>query len=67
MQKLLISSCLMGRPVRYNDSSVSFDLSKLKSHFTLVPFYPEVSAGLLTPRPPAEITRTIITNAIMVK
>ena len=57
----------MGRPVRYNATSVSFDLSKLKSHFTLVPFCPEVSAGLPTPRPPAEITHSNITDAIMVK
>lgn len=57
----------MGKPVRYNATSVSFDLSKLKSHFTLMPFCPEVSAGLPTPRPPAEIARANITNSIMVK
>lgn len=58
MEKVLVSSCLMGNKVRYNASCLSIpetDLEWLKSNLELVIFCPEVSAGLPTPRPPAEI------------
>ena len=58
MEKVLVSSCLMGNKVRYNASCLSIpeaDLDWLKSNLKLIIFCPEVSAGLPTPRPPAEI------------
>jgi uncharacterized protein YbbK (DUF523 family) len=58
MEKILVSSCLLGNKVRYNRSSLSIkrsDYDWLSSTFQIVPFCPEVSAGLPTPRAPAEI------------
>ncbi|MGF1713201.1 DUF523 domain-containing protein [Vibrio kagoshimensis] len=58
MVKVLVSSCLVGNKVRYNASCLSIpelDLNWLKSNAELVVFCPEVSAGLPTPRAPAEI------------
>lgn len=58
MVKVLISSCLLGNKVRYNASCLSIpdpELHWLKSNVELVVFCPEVSAGLPTPRAPAEI------------
>ncbi|OLQ86398.1 hypothetical protein BIY22_12185 [Vibrio panuliri] len=58
MEKVLVSSCLVGNKVRYNASCLSipeFDFNWLQSTFDLVVFCPEVSAGLPTPRAPAEI------------
>lgn len=58
MEKVLVSSCLVGNKVRYNASCLSIpepDLHWLQSNLELVVFCPEVSAGLPTPRAPAEI------------
>ena len=58
MEKVLVSSCLMGNKVRYNASCLSIseaDLEWLISNLEIVIFCPEISAGLPTPRPPAEI------------
>ncbi|HCE1970489.1 DUF523 domain-containing protein [Vibrio parahaemolyticus] len=58
MEKVLVSSCLVGNQVRYNASCLSIpepDLHWLRSNLELVVFCPEVSAGLPTPRAPAEI------------
>lgn len=57
-EKILISACLVGQPVRYNG------LAKLSEHpqinqwhkeGRLIVVCPEVGAGLTTPRAPAEI------------
>ncbi|NOH24846.1 DUF523 domain-containing protein [Vibrio europaeus] len=58
MEKVLVSSCLVGNKVRYNASCLSIpepDFHWLQSNTELVIFCPEVSAGLPTPRAPAEI------------
>ena len=58
MQKILVSACLLGRPVRYDGGSKRLDdtlLDAWKAEGRLVPVCPEVMAGLPTPRPPAEI------------
>ena len=58
MVKVLVSSCLVGSKVRYNASCLSIpepELLWLTSKVELVIFCPEVSAGLPTPRAPAEI------------
>lgn len=55
-EKILISSCLLGEPVRYNGVHVVHPLvDALRERYELVPVCPEVMGGLPTPRPPAEI------------
>ena len=58
MSTILVSSCLLGCKVRYNGSDVNVDdkcFETLAKKYEIIPFCPEVSAGLLTPRPSAEI------------
>ncbi|MBC8248759.1 MAG: DUF523 domain-containing protein [Anaerolineales bacterium] len=53
---LLISACLVGIPCRYDGGSCPHDrLQALAAQGDVLPFCPEVSGGLPTPRPPAEI------------
>ncbi len=58
MNKILISACLLGQPVRYDGNSLANDHALLKlwqQQNRLIAFCPEVAGGLSTPRPPAEI------------
>lgn len=58
MERILVSSCLAGRSVRYDGAArpVGSDLfERWRAEGRLVPFCPEVSGGLAVPRPPAEI------------
>lgn len=58
MEKILISACLYGHAVRYdgNDNLVTHPLlNKWRKQGRLVVLCPEISGGLPTPRPPAEI------------
>ena len=60
MQKILISACLMGQPVRYNgrDCLIEDDLlRRWRESGRLVPICPEVAGGLGIPRPAAEIDK----------
>jgi uncharacterized protein YbbK (DUF523 family) len=59
VEKIIVSSCLLGRPVRYDGTA------KLTGHEVLerwqlegriVSICPELTAGFTVPRPPAEIT-----------
>lgn len=57
MMRILVSSCLLGNPVRYNGSDAPSDktiLSRWQREGRLVHFCPEIAAGFPTPRPPAE-------------
>lgn len=55
-KRILISSCLLGIPCRYDGQSKSYSgIEKLTDRFELVPFCPECYGGLPTPRNPAEI------------
>lgn len=57
-KKVLISSCLLGEPVRYDGNENKLPLEKLtflEQHYELVPLCPEVVGGLSVPREPAEI------------
>jgi len=59
MEKILISACLLGRPVRYDGRSCPFECSRIdlwQANGLLVPVCPEMDGGLPVPRPPAEIT-----------
>lgn len=56
--KILISACLLGRPVRYDGKGLfpqTDRIAEWNSLGWLVPLCPEVAAGFPTPRPPAEI------------
>jgi uncharacterized protein YbbK (DUF523 family) len=58
MHKVLVSSCLLGQPVRYDGQSkglTSDILIQWLQEKRVVAFCPEVAGGLPTPRPPAEI------------
>lgn len=58
MVKILVSACLLGCKVRYNASSVDVEndrFEQLLAQYEIIPFCPEVSAGLPIPRSPAEI------------
>ncbi len=57
MQKILVSACLLGHPVRYDGKGGGpFDqLARWQQEGRLVVLCPEVAGGLPTPRPPAEI------------
>ena len=58
MEKVLISACLMGQPVRYDGQAKTLThelIDKLKQDNAVLSYCPEVSGGLATPRPPAEI------------
>lgn len=59
MAKILVSACLAGCEVRYDGGDLPVAdtrFSKIQRKHQLVPFCPEVSAGLPIPRAPAEIT-----------
>ena len=56
--KILVSACLLGRPVRYNGSAKSAPhpfLEQWNAQGRLVSLCPELAAGFSVPRPPAEI------------
>lgn len=57
-QRILISACLAGEPVRYDGRPVPCDhpvLARWRTEGRLLSFCPETAAGLPVPRPPAEI------------
>lgn len=62
MVRILISACLLGRPVRYDGRAVALGasggeqlLARWQAEGRLVPVCPEVGGGLSVPRAPAEI------------
>lgn len=58
MQYVLVSSCLLGNPVRYDGRGVSHDnavLARWRQEGRVVSVCPEVAGGMPIPRPPAEI------------
>lgn len=58
MDRILISACLLGRPVRYDGNGKRLDdpsLDVWQAEGRLVPVCPELMGGLPVPRPAAEI------------
>jgi uncharacterized protein YbbK (DUF523 family) len=58
VDKILVSACLLGSPVRYDGKSLKFESDILNGWVLkgrVVSFCPEVSAAMSVPRPPAEI------------
>lgn len=66
MEKILISSCLLGLPVRYDGKGQAIlhpQLNLWQKQNRLIVFCPEIAGGLLVPRAPAEIKQNrVITN-----
>lgn len=59
MERVLISACLLGQPVRYDGGSKRREdgvLLRWQAEGRLVPCCPEIAGGLTVPRPPAEIS-----------
>ncbi|MBB6340452.1 uncharacterized protein YbbK (DUF523 family) [Pseudomonas fluvialis] len=58
MEKILVSRCLLGQPVRYDGGAHGPRdlLQRWQAEGRVVPLCPEVFGGLPTPRAPAEIT-----------
>ena len=60
MNKILVSACLLGAPVRYDGRALPLTekdqiLARWTRQGRVVPVCPEVDAGMPVPRPPAEI------------
>jgi uncharacterized protein YbbK (DUF523 family) len=58
MERVLVSACLLGEPVRYHGGHARSDhalLRRWQQEGRLVSLCPEVAGGLTTPRPAAEI------------
>ena len=57
MQKILVSACLLGQPVSYDGNAAGDHalLQQWQAQGRVIALCPEVSGGLPTPRPPAEI------------
>ncbi len=63
MEKLLISSCLLGNNVKYNGkNNYIFGIEKLKEKYDLIVICPEVMGGLSIPRIPSEIKGNKVIN-----
>lgn len=57
--KILVSACLLGRPVRYNGAAKPLGhpaIERWEAEGRIVSVCPELSAGFSVPRPPAEIS-----------
>ena len=66
MHKIMVSSSLLGQPVRYDGQSKGLKndiLTLWLQDKRVVAFCPEVAGGLPTPRPPAEINAAIVVTA----
>ncbi|MCW7753364.1 DUF523 domain-containing protein [Desulfobotulus sp. H1] len=58
MEQILVSSCLLGKKVRYNGSSLGVSdpiFEKWKIEKRILSLCPEADIGMSIPRPPAEI------------
>ena len=58
MQRVLVSTCLLGLPAHYNGELIAYEhpvLRRWQAEGRIVAFCPEVVGGLPTPRPPAEV------------
>ena len=58
MHKVLVSSCLVGDPVRYDGTAATCRhpvLEQWVGEQRIIPYCPEIAGGLGTPRPPVEL------------
>lgn len=62
MEKILVSACLCGMKTRFDGKDNPFPfLERLKKHYEIVPFCPEIEGGLPEKREPCEM----VNNAIL--
>ena len=62
---ILVSACLLGVACRYDGKSKpNNDVTALMDKYNLIPFCPEVTGGLPTPRHPSEIVGNRVLNDI---
>ena len=60
---ILVSACLLGVACRYDGKSKpNEDVIKLTEKHNLIPFCPEITGGLPTPRHPSEIVGDKVVN-----
>lgn len=67
-QKILVSACLLGRPVRYNGSAKTLahaTLDAWQREGRVVSICPELSGGFPVPRPAAEIALAQSGDAVL--
>ena len=60
MNKILVSACLLGQPVRYDGGALTLKSTILERWIKegrIIPLCPEVLAGFAIPRQPAEIEK----------
>ncbi|MEM5310137.1 DUF523 domain-containing protein [Paraburkholderia sp. JHI869] len=68
LPNILVSACLLGRPVRYNGSAKTVAhalIEQWQREERLVPVCPEVAGGFGVPRPPAEIADAASGGAVL--
>jgi uncharacterized protein YbbK (DUF523 family) len=68
LEKLLISACLLGERVRHHGGDSRLDhptLRRWAAEGRIVALCPEVSGGLSTPRPAAEIVTTLTGRRVL--
>ena len=68
LQRILISACLLGSPVRYNGTARLLDapiLQLWRDEGRLVAICPEITAGFVIPRPAAEIADGATGEAVL--
>lgn len=62
---ILVSACLLGVACRYDGKSKpNEDVIALMNKYNLIPFCPEITGGLSTPRHPSEIVDDKVLNDI---
>lgn len=69
MERVLVSACLLGSPVRYNGDHKQSDnviLQRWLAEGRVVSVCPEVAGGLPVPRPAAEIAANAGAHAVIV-
>ena len=61
MEKILVSACLCGQKTRFDGKDNPFPfIERLKRHYDVVPFCPEVEGGLPIPREACEIVNNSV-------
>jgi uncharacterized protein YbbK (DUF523 family) len=66
--KVMVSACLLGKPVRYDGTAKTLSdalLARWVAEGRVISICPETMAGLPTPRPPAEIASGKTGSAVM--
>ncbi|MCX5496940.1 DUF523 domain-containing protein [Kaistia dalseonensis] len=66
--RILVSACLLGRPVRYNGSAKTLahsTLARWQAEGRVVSICPELMAGFSVPRAPAEIGAGLSGDAVL--